>query len=137
MMTDYEDAETPYMTFSRTGVRENEEPHAFLGMGSRHAERIYATRMLLHFWETYPETKVWLDGQEFRPTDEEFVAAQERDVKSAAPSQAPREEDEPRRESMREIMECARKRKARVKPCKKGGGLKAMMAVSLEVKKCQ
>ncbi len=36
------------------------------------------------------------------------------------------EEDEPRRESLREVVARARKRREKVKPCKKGG-LRAMM----------
>lgn len=135
----------PYMSFSRTGSREDEQGHGFLGMGDRHQERLYATRMLVYFWDTHPDTVVYIDGQELHPTDEEFAEAQEGSsksepqvVRSEGPSmpealvsasvevdQILHEEDEPRRESIRAIATRARTRRA--KPCKKGSRLRAMM----------
>lgn len=141
----YEGEDMPYMSFSRTGLRENEQGHAFLGMGDRHQERQYATRMLLYFWETHPDTVVFIDGQALHPTDEELVEAQEGCSRPEPPTvrtegsdmpealvsasveveQILHEEDEPRRESIRAIATRARTR--RVKPCKKGSRLRALM----------
>lgn len=133
------------MSFSRTGERADEEPHAFLGMGDRHEERMYAVRMLLYLWVRTPEAKVYLDGQEFHPTDEEFAEAQEPRVPcqevrcddssmpealveiSVEVEEMLHEEDEPRRASMRQIMARAQVRKQKAKPAKKAGGLRAMM----------
>jgi hypothetical protein len=143
----YESEDMPYMSFSRTGLRENEQGHAFLGMGDRHKERLYAIRMLLYFWDTHPDTVVYIDGQELHPTDEEFAEAQEGSskpelpvVRSESPSmpealvsasvqveQALHEEDAPRRESIRAIAARARAQTRKAKPCKKGSRLRALM----------
>ena len=142
----YEVEDTPWMSFSRTGQREDEESHAFLGMGDRHRERMYAMSMLLYLWARHPEAKAYLDGQEFHPTDEEFAEAQEpskpqpeiRSDDSVMPESLVaasveidkllHEEDEPRRRSLAQTMERARaKKRKKVKPAKKGGRLHAML----------
>ncbi len=136
----YEGEEMPYMSLSRTGQREDEEPNAFLGMDDRHEERMCATRMLLYLWKRHPEAVVYLDGREFRPTDEEFAEAQEgapstvRVADEGMPEalvsasvevdEVLHEEDEPRRASMRATIARARKT---ARPCKKGGSLRAKM----------
>ena len=148
-MRAYEDEGMVWMSFSRTGDRADEQPHSFLDMGSRHAERMCATGMLLYFWEKHPDAKVYLNGQEFHPTDEEFAEAQESSASvtpsvpvvnestpealvsaSVAIEQTLHDEDEPRRESLREVAARARKRRGKVKPCKSSGGLRAMMRAS-------
>lgn len=133
------------MSYSLTGDRAHEQPHAFLGMGNRHEERMYAVRMLLFFWAKHPDAVVYIDGQTFHPTDEELAEAEEPrkpcQVGSADGSSMPEalvsasveidkllhEEDEPRRASVRETLARARARKTRAKPAKKKGGLRAMM----------
>lgn len=133
------------MSYSLTGNREDEQPHAFLGMCDRHQERMYSVRMLLYFWNKHPEAVVYIDGQQLHPTDEELAEAQEsrtpRPVVRSEDSGMPEslvsasveidrllhEEDEPRRASIRATLARVRARKTKVKPAKKKGGLRAMM----------